>query len=67
MTSEVRPTEYFCLTCPETLLVYAETSQTLQTVYTPGQKKPVTLIFDDCYCPTCQVRVWVQRTIIPES
>lgn len=67
MPSEGRPTEYFCLTCPETLLVYSETSQALQTVYIPGEKKTVSLIFDDCYCPTCQGRVWIQRTIIPES
>ena len=29
MEPEIRATEYFCPTCPETLLLYAERSQTV--------------------------------------
>jgi hypothetical protein len=67
MEPEIRTTEYFCLTCPETLLLYAERSQTIENVYIPSEKKMVTLIFDVCHCPQCERSLWVQREIDPES
>jgi hypothetical protein len=67
MEPEIRATEYFCPTCPETLLLYAERSQTIENVYIPLEKKVVALIFDVCYCPQCDGALWVQRAIPPES
>jgi uncharacterized protein YbaR (Trm112 family) len=67
MEPEIRATEYFCPTCPESLLVYAERSQTIHDVYIPLEKKIVTLIFDVCYCPQCEGSLWVQRARTPAS
>ena len=65
--SEIRATEYFCPTCPDTLLVYAERCQTIHDVYLPAQKKMVTVIFEVCYCRDCEVSMWMQREVAPAS
>ena len=62
MPPQIRATEYFCPTCPNSLLLYAErTGQMLQDVYLPREKKMVTVFFDLCYCRECTVSVWIQR------
>jgi hypothetical protein len=65
--AEIRATEYFCPTCPDTLLVYAERRQTIHDVYIPATKKMVTVIFEICYCRTCEGSMWMQREVAPES
>jgi hypothetical protein len=65
--AESRATEYFCPACPDTLLVYAERRQTIHDGYIPTTKKMVTVIFEICYCRTCEVSMWIPREEAPES
>jgi hypothetical protein len=67
MAPELPKTEYFCPNCPNTLMLYADQRQTIENVYLPEEKKVVTLFFDVCECPDCEISVLIERKLPVES